>query len=150
MSTTIHSNISAQTLSIVDGNGRPRLVMSVEKGLPMLAILREDGNAAMTMGTDADGRPQISLANPNPSGPRAVFELDPKGAHLRFERPGGASAYMFLNDQGGSGVVLIDQAGARRFHATLAADGSVSTDGVADLGKGPLSSKASEYPPTVG
>jgi len=68
----------------------------------------------------------VTLANPDPALPTAALEIDGKGAHVRFDRPGGASSYPFLNNAGASGVVLIDAAGQRRLSTTLGPDGSSS------------------------
>jgi hypothetical protein len=66
------------------------------------------------------------LMNPD-GGATASLAVDPKGAHVKFDRPGGASSYLFLNDEGVSGVVLFDKSGKRRYELLLNADSSVTT-----------------------
>ncbi len=68
----------------------------------------------MTMVVDKNGYGSVRLSNPSPSGPVASLEIDDKGAHVKFDRPGGASSYLFLNNTGGSGVVLLDSKGSRK------------------------------------
>lgn len=99
----IPSAVTTQELRIVDAAGVTRMVLSAANGLP-----------------------SITLRNPDPSGPSAAFELDAKGGHLKLDRPGGASAYLFLNNAGASGVVLIDADGKTRASVVLSADGSLS------------------------
>lgn len=95
--------LSSQELRITDAAGVTRMVLSAREGLPA-----------------------ITLFNPDPAGPSARFELDAKGAHLKFDRPGGASAYLFLNAEGASGVVLIGADGVTRGSVVMAADGSLT------------------------
>ncbi len=120
--------VVAQQISIVDALGHPRIVMSVTDGLPTIVVLRADGTSAITARTDGAGRPTVILSNPLPGGPTAAFEIDDKGAHVKFDRPGGASAYLFLNNRGGSGAVLIDASGRRRLDAEVTADGTSKID----------------------
>jgi hypothetical protein len=55
--------------------------------------------------------------------PSAALEVDDKGVHVRFDRPAGGASYVFLNNEGASGVVLIDTNGVRRLEAVLAPNG---------------------------
>ncbi len=115
--------IVTQEVRIVDAQGRPRILLSASSGKPVLVMLREDGQTGTEVTLDEAGRPSVSLANPDPNGPIATLAVDDKGAHIKFDRPGGASSYLFLNNAGGSGVVLIDTKGVRRLQATVDADG---------------------------
>lgn len=85
-------------------------------------MLRADGTAGLSAALDAAGRPCLTLANPDAAAPTMAVEIDDKGAHVKLDRPGGASAYVFLNNAGTSGLVLIDPAGQRRFEAIVSAD----------------------------
>lgn len=116
--------VTTQELRIVDAQGRPRMLLSALNGVPEIVLLREDGSTGARVALDAAGRPALTLLNPLVAGPHATVEIDDKGAHLLLERPSGASSYLFLNNAGGSGVVLIAADGQRRLSATLAADGS--------------------------
>jgi len=117
--------IIAQQISIVDAQGHPRILLSALDGVPTIVMLRADGTPAMTARTDAAGRPALTLTNPLATGPSAALEIDDKGAHVKFDRPGGASAYLFLNNAGGSGTVLIDNGGERRLEAEVTPEGAV-------------------------
>jgi hypothetical protein len=127
--------IVTRHISIVDAAGRPRILLSAEDGVPTIILLRDDGKPAMTARTDPAGRPAVTLANPLATGPTAALEIDDKGAHVKFDRPGGASAYLFLNNAGGSGTVLIDAAGKRRLDAQVTADGASKIERLGDDGK---------------
>jgi hypothetical protein len=127
--------VSARELRIVDDRGQTRILLSAKSGAPTILLLGADGKATLTAQTDAAGRPAVTLANPLATGPTAVIEIDAKGAHVKFDRPGGASAYLFLNNQGMSGTVLIDAAGRRRFQATVAADGTSRIERLDESGK---------------
>lgn len=115
--------VTTQELRIVDAQGRPRMLLSALNGSPEIVLLREDGSTGARVALDAAGHPALTLLNPLATGPHATVEIDDKGAHLLLERPGGASAYLFLNNAGGSGVVSI-AADGQRLSATLAADGT--------------------------
>jgi hypothetical protein len=108
-----HPSVVTRRLEIVDDEGRPRLHMSAQSGVPVLRLLQSDGSTGADV-TLFNGYPSVRLCNPDPNGPTAVLELDDKGAHIKFDCPRGASSYLFLNNAGGSGVVLIDRNGVRR------------------------------------
>ncbi|WP_323992108.1 hypothetical protein [Nguyenibacter sp. L1] len=77
----------------------------------------------------------MTLSNPDPTWPSAALAIDDKGAHVKFDRPGGASSYLFLNNAGGSGMVLIDAAGKRRIGMTVTPDGKTKVERLGDDGK---------------
>jgi hypothetical protein len=95
-------SIATQEIRIVDAQGRPRILLSARDGTPTILLLRDDGKPGANVTLDAAGRPMVTLTNPLPPGPTAALGIDDK----KFDRPGGASAYLFLNNVGGSGVVL--------------------------------------------
>lgn len=126
--------IVTQEIRIVDAEGHPRIVLSAKDGNATIMLVRRDGTTGATVRLDQADRPAVQLSNPDPAGPTAAFEVDDKGAHVKFDRPGGASSYLFLNNAGISGVVLIDADGKRRSSAIIAADGSLSIERPADAG----------------
>lgn len=121
--------VITQEVRIVDAEGRPRIILSAKDGRPTIMLLRDDKSAGATVSLDGEDRPSIRLANPDAGGPDASVEIDDKGAHVKFDKPGGASAYLFLNNVGTSGVVLIDGKGARRASAVLSGDGDLNLEG---------------------
>ncbi|MGZ9721984.1 hypothetical protein [Rhizobium miluonense] len=127
--------VTTQEIRIVDEQGQARLILSANGGGPTILLLRKDGTTGASVKLDAADRPTVVLANPNPSWPSAAMEIDDKGAHVKFDRPGGASSYLFLNNAGGSGVVLIDTTGKRRLDALVGADGSSKIERLDDEGK---------------
>jgi hypothetical protein len=116
--------VVAQEIRIVDEQGRVRMTLSAKSGSPTLELLDADSRSSLAITLDDSGRPSLRLRNPNANGPVSVVEIDANGAHVKFDRPGGASSYLFLNNSGGSGVVLVDSNGVRRLQALVAADGS--------------------------
>jgi hypothetical protein len=84
------------------------------------------------MSTDV---PRSNWANINANGPTVVLEIDGKGAHVKFDRSGGASSYLFLSDAGASGIVLIDSRGVRRLNAIIAPDGAARIERFGPDGK---------------
>ncbi len=130
-----HPPIDTSDIRIVDEQGNPRILLSARDGTPSIRLLRDDGTAGMSLALDAAGRPAVTLVNPLGLGPTAALEIDDKGAHVKLDRPGGASAYLFLNDAGASGLVLIDAAGKRRLNAIVAADGAVTIERLNDDGE---------------
>lgn len=130
--------VITQEVRIVDSAGQPRIILSAKTGEPSIQVVRRDGKPAATIQLDKDDRPSVKLDNPAADGPTATLEVDDKGAHVLFNRPGGASSYLFLNNSGGSGVVLIDAKGARRASVVMTADGQVTVGGV-DPAKAPAS-----------
>lgn len=84
--------IKAEELHITDAEGNSRLIIFIENGFP-----------------------SIKLQNPNPEFPSAVLELDSKGTHIKFTHPKGNSSYFFLNNEGSSGLVMINEKGERSY-----------------------------------
>jgi hypothetical protein len=114
----------AQELHLVDEHGAPRIVLSAGSAAPSIQLLEANGAARAVVSLDAAGRPAVTLTNPDAAGPTAALEVDDKGAHVKFDRPGGASSYVFLNNAGVSGIVLIDAKGVRRLSAMVDASGN--------------------------
>jgi hypothetical protein len=116
--------IITSEILIVDDAGQARLVMSATSGEPRLEFLSPNGRASASVALDAGGRPRIALQSPDSSQPSVSVEVDDKGAHVRFDRPAEGSSYLFLNNAGVSGVVLIDAKNVRRVEVVLAPDGT--------------------------
>lgn len=122
------SSITADEIRLVDGQGRTRILLSARSETPVVRLVRPDGQTGAELTLAPDGHPAVKLANPDPNGPVAALEVDGKGAHVKFDRPGGGSSYLFLNNGGVSGVVLIDAKGVRRLDVILAPDGTPKID----------------------
>ncbi len=93
------------------------------------------GQPSVELTLDTAGRPAVRLSNPNADAPTAALEVDYKGAHVIFNRPGGASSYLFLNNAGASGVVLLDTRGVRRLAALVTPDGTPNVERFGPDGK---------------
>jgi hypothetical protein len=126
MSGEFSRKIQTEELQIVDSQGKARIRLLASGGTPLIELLSDDGDEAASLKLDGDGRPSFSLTNVAPDGPTAMLEIDDKGAHIKFDREGGASTYLFLNNAGGSGVVFYDAEGERRLSLVVAPDGKVS------------------------
>ena len=126
--TSLPPPVVTQEIQIVDGQGHPRLLLSAKSSSPAIKLLHADGTPIVVVTLDSSGHPSMRLDNPDAEGPTAVLEVDDKGAHVKFDRPGGGSSYRFLNNAGGSGVVLVDTKGARRLDALVAPDGTAKIE----------------------
>ena len=129
-------------IKIVDSQGHPRIIMSARSGNPVIQLLETNGAIGMEVLLDSTGRPAVKLANPDLKGPTAVLEVDDKGTHVLFDRPGGASSYLFLNNAGASGVVLVDSNGMRRFDVLVGSDNNVKMEQFGADGKPVLQLKS--------
>jgi len=116
--------IVTSEVRIVDAAGKSRLVLSAASGAPSVQLLTPHGHASVRVGLDLAGRPRLTLAGPDRAQPGISIEVDDKGAHVRFDRAAGGSSYLFLNNAGLSGVVLIDAKNVRRAEVVLGPDGS--------------------------
>jgi hypothetical protein len=119
----VGSPIVTQQIQIVDEEGRVRILLSAATGSPAISLTSPDGKRTLQVQLDSQGRPTVKLDNPDPTGPTAALEVDDKGAHVKFNQAGGASSYVFLNNAGQSGVVLIDSQGVRRINVILGPEG---------------------------
>jgi hypothetical protein len=127
--------VVTQEIQIVDSQGNVRILLSTKAGAPAIQLLQADGRPGAEVLLNADGRPAVKLANSDATGPAAILEVDDKGAHIKLDRPGGASSYLFLNNTGGSGVVLLDTKGKRRLNVLIDADGTPNIECFAADGK---------------
>jgi hypothetical protein len=125
-------------IKIVDSQGRPRIILSAKSGNPVIRLLQTNGAPSMEVLLDAGGHPAVKLANPELKGPTAALAVDDKGTHVKFDRPGGASSYLFLNNAGESGVVFIDANGVRRLNVLVGPDSDAKIERFGSDGK-PLS-----------
>jgi hypothetical protein len=119
----IPPHISTSELRIVDPAGNVRLVLASAAEGPSVRLLSSDGVARAALALGSSDQPSLKLLSPDPSQPSAALEVDDKGVHVRFDRPAGGASYVFLNNEGASGVVLIDTNGVRRLEAVLAPNG---------------------------
>ena len=122
MASTAH--IKARQIDIVDEAGRVRMTLSTTHGAPSIQLFESDGVEKMVVSLDASGHGFVQIANPESSGPSAALAVDDKGAHVKFDRPGGASSYLFLNNAGESGAVFLDTSGNRRLDLLVTPSGT--------------------------
>jgi len=127
--------VVTQEIQIVDAQGHPRLLLSAKSGAPTIQLLDANGKVGAELSLTTDGHPLVKLSNPDATKPAAALEVDDKGAHVKFDHPDGASSYLFLNNAGGTGVVLIDTHGKRRFNAVVGADGTPRVERLGADGK---------------
>jgi hypothetical protein len=106
-------HLSAHEISIVDETSRVCMTLSAAKGTPSIRMFGPDGAERMTASLNASGYGSVQITNPNASSPVASLAVDDKGAHVKFDRPSGASSYLFLNNAGESGAVFLDSSGKR-------------------------------------
>lgn len=126
MSTKPSPPLQTSELRITDENGQARICLSATDGVPSIRLLKADGATGAALSLDREGRPSLSFENISPDAPTVVLEIDGKGAHIKMDRAGGASAYFFLNNSGGSGIVFYDAVGQRRLNLMVAADGAIT------------------------
>ncbi len=122
--------IQAQQIDLTDNQGRVRIRLTASSTMPHIELMGEDGKTGLTLMLDDAALPSVTLRNPQ-GGSGASLAVDAKGAHVKFDRPGGASSYLFLNDRGTSGIVLLDGTGKRRYSILVDAAGALkeSRDG---------------------
>jgi hypothetical protein len=116
------SPVITDEINIVDSHGHPRIIMSAKSGNPVIRLLQTDGAPSAEVLLDSIGHPAVNLANPDLKGPTAALAVDDKGTHVKFDRPGGESSYLFLNNAGESGVVFVDANGVRRLNVLVGPD----------------------------
>jgi hypothetical protein len=127
--------IVTNEIRLVDSAGRTRMLLSTKSGLPVVQLVNDKGTPGLSASLDVAGHGSLRLHNPADGAPDAVIEIDDKGAHVRFDRSGGTSAYLFLSNAGESGVVLIDNRGKRRLNMLVKEDGSSTIERFDDQGK---------------
>nr|WP_174506708.1 hypothetical protein [Acinetobacter sp. Marseille-Q1620] len=120
--------LKLRELEIVDENDQPRIRLSVDNGRPAIQLLQENGAIAGHIEIDKSGYPNIQLLSTPDKTLSLRLEVDSKGMHLKFDHQNGASNYLFLNNAGTSGLVMIDSQSRRRFAATVTAQGEVNID----------------------
>jgi hypothetical protein len=126
--------IVTNEIRLVDSYGKTRLLLTTQSDAPTIQLLQPDGGVGLSASLDEAGRGSVSIHNPEPSGPSVALEIDDKGSHVKFDRPGGASAYIFLKNSGQSGIVFLDATGKRRFNIQVHANGGVIMQRLDDSG----------------
>lgn len=111
--------ITLHAINIVNDSGKVVMTLSTANQSPVLRLLDVNGKPELTISLNQSGFSSIKLENPNVADPRAVLEIDDKGAHVKFDRAGGASSYLFLNNGGESGTVFLDAKGERRLETLV-------------------------------
>ena len=119
---------------MVDGSGVVRMILSTRSGAPEFSLLGQDGQVLLSASLDAQGFGSVQISNPAKGGPHAGLALDDKGAHVKFDRPGGASSYLFLNNEGESGAVFLDAGGRRRLNLLVKPNGESAMERFDDQG----------------
>lgn len=118
--------IKTQEIHLVDEKGQTRMVLSTAKGIPSFQLLDPSGNINLDLKLDEQGFPAIVLNNPNQQYPSTKLEVDAKGTHLKFDHANGASNYLFLNNEGTSGLVMLDRNSERRFNILVDENGELT------------------------
>ena len=134
----MHASLSpviTDEIKIVDSQGHPRIIMSAKSGNPVIRLLQTDGAPSVEVLLDSTGHPAVKLANPDIKGPTAALAVDDKGTHVKFDRSGGASSYLFLNNAGESGVVFVDANGVRRLNVLVGLDNDAKIERFGSDGK---------------
>ena len=119
----------------MDESDRVCIVLSAHNGAPSIQLLGTDGSALVSASLSENGFGAVKIENPNTSGSVAAIEVDDKGAHVKFDRPGGASSYLFLNNVGGSGAIFIDTQGKRRLNLLVPENGTAEIQRFDEAGK---------------
>ena len=109
----------------MDDQGRTRIVLSAKAAVPGISLLREDGQAAASLTVSNTGHAALNLHAVGSDHPAAVIEIDPKGTHVKFTHPSGATTYFFRNNEGVSGLVMQDTTGKRRINIMVPVEGPV-------------------------
>ena len=121
-------------IRLVDSSGKTRILLSTRADVPSIQLLQPNGVVGLSAILDEAGRGSVSIHNPDATGPSVALEIDDKGSHVKFDRPGGASAYLFLNNSGQSGIVFLDALGKRRFNIQVHTNGDVIVQRLDDNG----------------
>ena len=129
------SPVITDEIKILDSQGHPRILMSAKSGNPVIRLLQINGAPSVEVLLDASGHPAVKLANPDLKGPTAALAVDDKGTHVKFDRPGGASSYLFLNNAGESGVVFLDANGVRRLNVLVGPENDAKIERFGSDGK---------------
>lgn len=124
----IQQKLKLRELEIVDEHDLPRIRLSVEQGVASIQLLNSQGNVATRIEMDELGFSKIQLTSALEPLINVKLELDPKGSHLKFDHQNGASNYLFLNNQGTSGLVMLDAQQQRKFAATVDEQGGVKVE----------------------
>ena len=124
----IQQKLRLRELEIVDENDQPRIQLGVENGVPSIKLLNDKGEVTTRIEVSEVGFAKIQLNATSEPLLNVKLELDPKGSHIKFDHQHGASCYLFLNNQGASGLVMLDAQQQRKFAATVDAQGELKVE----------------------
>ncbi|MBJ9985602.1 hypothetical protein IAE19_09125 [Acinetobacter sp. S40] len=122
---TITQTLKLRELAIVDENDQTRIQLTVKSNVPSIEFLNERGEVSIQIILGEEGYPSIQLLPISDQLLNVKLEMDSKGAHLKFDHEQGSSCYVFLNNVGTSGMVMLDAKKQRRFTASVTAQGDL-------------------------
>lgn len=122
---TITQTLKLRELAIVDENDQTRIQLTVKSNVPSIEFLNERGEVSIQVTLGEEGYPSIQLLPVSGQLINIKLEMDSKGAHLKFDHEQGSSCYVFLNNGGTSGMVMLDAEKQRRFTASVTAQGDL-------------------------
>ncbi len=124
----IQQKLKLRELEIVDEHDQPRIRLSVTDGVASFQLLNSQGGVVTRIELDEAGFSKIQLTSTPKPLINVKLELDPKGSHIKFDHQNGASNYLFLNNQGTSGLVMLDAQQQRKFAVTVDEHGEVKIE----------------------
>ncbi|HEY0946451.1 MAG TPA: hypothetical protein VGD81_14335 [Opitutaceae bacterium] len=118
------SEVAASSYSLTDAQGQERAKLCLVDQAPTLFFYDTHHHPRLQLGLTGDGLPRIFLHGLPAAVPTVKLECDALGSHVLLSGGGRAQSYLFLKNEGGSGLVLFGADGQRQIEVLLAADGS--------------------------
>lgn len=116
--------ITASSFSLTDAEGKERAKLCLVDQAPTLFFYDTHHHPRLQLGLNGDGLPQIFLHGLPAAVPTVKLECDALGSHVLLSGGGRAQSYLFLKNEGGSGLVFFGPDGQRQIEVLLTADGS--------------------------
>ena len=125
-----HIVVKAHEFQLLDANGQPQARLGATANGVALTMGSSGSGPQLWLGVDAGGDAALQLFDRDTGAKRVEISLDAKGTHVFLAGEGGQQSYLFLKNDGPTGVVLTDQAGKRRAQVMVDAAGKpdISTD----------------------
>ena len=106
----VPTEVKANQFTLVDGNGKPRAILNVDKDGPTFGLLDENGKPRAGLGVGKDG-PVLALFHEN-GNPRAGLGVSKYGPRLALcDESGKERVSLSADKQHGPALILYDENG---------------------------------------
>ena len=117
--------VEASEFKLVDSNGTERAFLIANSDEVVLQMMSLAGDEKLSVKVKNNGLSSISMLDHIDGSERVSISANDKGLHCQLLGEGQQATYLFLKNDGASGLVIIDKDGNRKSQTIIDADGQI-------------------------